>query len=182
MTYEIYRYIFIIGLVLSLLMAAVAIILFFVLKIPKVIGDLNGSNARKAIENIRNSNESTGEKTYKSSYVNSQRGKITDKISASGSLLRKHTDQIGAAMATERIDSPNIIPPAEETTVLTGVADETTVLTGVADETTVLSNDSYGVDVPYVQQFADETTVLSQPRMLSVIQSIVYIHTDEVIG
>lgn len=171
MTYEIYRYIFIIGLALSVLMAAVAIILFFVLKIPKVIGDLNGSNARKAIENIRNSNESSGEKTYKSSYVNSQRGKITDKISPSGSLLSKHTDQLGAAMATERIDASNVILPA----------DETTVLTSVSDETTVLSNASYQMDVPSGEQFADETTVLSQPRMLSVIQSIVYIHTDEII-
>ena len=60
MTYEIYRYIFLGGAILAGIMFAVSVLVFFLLKIPTVIGDLTGANARKAIENIRNQNESTG--------------------------------------------------------------------------------------------------------------------------
>ena len=70
MTYEIYRYIFYGGLILSGLMLAVTVVLFFVLRIPNVIGDLTGANARKAIESIRNQNEQPGAKRHKPSTVN----------------------------------------------------------------------------------------------------------------
>ena len=50
MTYDIYRYIFIGGAVLAGLMLVLSIVLFIVLKIPSVIGDLSGSTAKKAIE------------------------------------------------------------------------------------------------------------------------------------
>ena len=53
MTYEIYRYIFIGAAILCGIMAIVSIALFFLLKIPRVIGDLTGSTARKAIEKIK---------------------------------------------------------------------------------------------------------------------------------
>ena len=78
MTYEIYRYIFLGGAILAGIMFAVSVLVFFLLKIPTVIGDLTGANARKAIENIRNQNESTGDKTYRSSQVNRERGKLTN--------------------------------------------------------------------------------------------------------
>ncbi len=43
---------------------ATAIILFFVFKIPVVMGDLSGRNARKSIERMRKENEKTGKKSY----------------------------------------------------------------------------------------------------------------------
>ena len=57
MTYEMYRYVFLGGAIASGLMFAVSIVLFFTLKIPKVISDLTGRTARKAIEDIRLQNE-----------------------------------------------------------------------------------------------------------------------------
>lgn len=66
----------------------VAVALFFLLDIKKVIGDLTGITAKRAIENIRQQNEQTGEKNYKSSSVNLARGKLTDKISQSGKLIK----------------------------------------------------------------------------------------------
>jgi len=65
MTYDVYMMIFEVGRILAILMFVVSLILFFVLKIPAVIGDLSGATARKAIENIRNQNEESGEKAYK---------------------------------------------------------------------------------------------------------------------
>lgn len=73
MTYEIYRYIFIGGAILSAVMFAVSIFLLVFLKIPKVINDLTGRTAKKAIQDIREQNRSSGNKKYKTSAVNAQR-------------------------------------------------------------------------------------------------------------
>lgn len=165
MTYEIYRYIFIGGAVLAGVMLVASVLLFFLLKIPHVIGDLTGRTARKAIEEIRNQNESSGDKVYRTSAVNRERGKLTDKISPSGSLIRHPTDLLGGAMATEKIGTQNLAP---------NVADEITLLDTGADETAVLSTEGGG-----------ETTVLSQDEQPAVFQieyEITFIHTNEVIA
>ena len=47
MTYELYRYIFIGGAVLAGIMLVASVLIFFLLKIPHVLGDLTGRNARK---------------------------------------------------------------------------------------------------------------------------------------
>lgn len=161
MSYEIYRYIFYGGAILAGVMLVVTVILFFVYKIPTVIGDLTGANARKAIENIRNQNESSGDKLYKTSQVNRERGKLTDKISPSGSLMKDPSGHFAGAMATEKISTQEL--PPEETTVL-DVANETTVLdTSGTGETTLLD----AVDTPATFQIEFEIT---------------FIHTDEVIA
>ena len=54
MSYEVLRNIFIGAAALSGLMLIVSVLLFIILKIPSVIGDLTGITAKKAIENIRN--------------------------------------------------------------------------------------------------------------------------------
>ena len=184
MTYEIYRYIFIGGAILSAIMFVVSVLVFIFLKIPTVIGDLTGANARKAIENIRNQNENTGNKTYKTSMVNQERGKITDKISPSGNLIKNPSHGLHGAMATEKIGPQHhaAMQAANETTLLNtglGVASETTVLTSeltaAANETTVLSGGGH----------ANETTVLSAPSAANVFvieYEITYIHTNEVIA
>lgn len=170
MSYEIYRYIFYGGAILAAVMLAVTVLLFFVYKIPTVIGDLTGANARKAIENIRNQNESSGDKLYKTSQVNRERGKLTDKISPSGSLMRDPSGILGGgAMATEKISTQEL-PQVDETTVLE--SNETTVLS--ANETTVLDISGTG-----------ETTVLVAediPAVFQIEYEITFIHTDEVIA
>ena len=128
-----------------LLLMSVA--LFFLLDIRKVIGDVTGSTARKAINSIREQNEASGNKAYKPSPVNAARGKLTDKITPSG-RLEPQTAGLGGSPGTEKFDTTELMPTAEETTVLNNAGNETTVLSG---ETTVL------------EQSADsgETTVLS---------------------
>ena len=170
MTYEIYRYIFLGGAILAGIMFVVSVLVFFLLKIPTVIGDLSGANARKAIENIRSHNESTGDKTYRTSQVNRERGKLTDKISPSGRLIRDPSHSLHGAMGTEKISTQQLHPE--------DVTDETTVLTGEltgGSETTVLGHDDH----------ANETTVLNAQTFSNefVIEyEITYIHTDEVIA
>lgn len=182
MTYEIYRYIFLGGAILAGIMFVVSVLVFFFLKIPTVIGDLTGANARKAIESIRNQNESTGDKTYRTSQVNRERGKLTDKISASGRLIKDPSHSLHGAMGTEKISTQQLDyqEAASETTVLTGELTggaETTVLApeSPVNETTVLSYESS----------ANETTVLnfSPTGCEFVIEyEVTYIHTNEVIA
>ena len=137
LTYEIYRIIFIAGAILAGLMLGVSVFVFFLLRIPTVIGDLTGANARKAIENIRSLNENTGEKTYKSSQVNRERGKVTDKISASGRLIKNPSDGLHGAMATAKISTQRLTN--QETTLLEN--DNQTTLLGHGNETTLLGNE-----------------------------------------
>lgn len=161
MTYEFYRYVFIGGAAASCAMLVVSILVFVFLRIPKVIGDLSGANAKRAIENIRIKNENTGEKTYKSSIVNQNRGKLTDKISPSGRLIKVPANDTTGAMSTSKIGESQGGSEA------------------AANETTVLS----------MPLSADGTTVLSAepvaaPRPIGgfvITRAITFIHTDEII-
>lgn len=127
MTYETYRYIFIGSAILAGVMLLVSLALFIVLHIPKVIGDLSGATARKAIEDIRNQNMNTGEKVHKTSKVNKERGRLTEKISPSGNLLKKSGNASAGAMATEKIGT-EMLSSSGETTQLNLTGNETTVL------------------------------------------------------
>lgn len=118
----------------------VAAILFFVLDIKKVCGDITGSTARKAIDDIRRQNESTGNKAYKPSSVNIARGKTTDKITSSGRLIHKQNTPF-RALPTEKIRTSELANSAKETTLLS-TADETTVLNNTNSGTTLLASDS----------------------------------------
>ena len=197
MTYDIYRYIFLGAALLAGIMLITTVVLFFILKIPNVIGDLTGSTARKAIENIRTQNEESGVKTYKSSAVNKERGKITDKISPSNRLIKNESSGFGGAMATEKIskkDSPHI--PAEETSLLndnnSAAGNETTVLG--SNETTVLGGNETTLlsgELAFANTQMNETVVLSEAvptqaaasdNLFTVEYDITYIHSNEVIA
>lgn len=174
MSYEMYRYIFLGALIACGIFFVIAVILFFTLKIPKVISDLTGRTARKAIENIRMQNEQSGDKTYQSSAVNLERGKLTDKISQSGRLMPRDATPFGTGVITEKISTMELEQPAGETDVLDQPIGETEVLAPVAGETDVLA------------PVAGETEVLApveQPVQAFTIEyEITFIHTDEVIA
>lgn len=163
MSYEMYRYIFLGALIACAIFFVIAVVLFFALRIPKVISDLTGRTARKAIENIRLQNEQSGNKTYQSSAVNLERGKLTDKISQSGRLMPRDATPFGTGVITEKISTQQL-DGAGETDVLADPVGETDVLTPVAGETEVLAP----VEQP-VQAFTVE-------------YEITFIHTNEVIA
>ena len=178
MTYEIYRTIFIVFTILAIVTFIVGIILFFALKIPKVVGDLTGINAKKAIENIKNQNAESADRVDDPSVGHSRRIAITDKITPSGALLRKNTGGDGG-ISTTKISTQKLMEENQksyyasggnETTVLSQAAmNETMVLSDLAggsNETTILSNMPQGVGettvLSEVQQPANETTILNE--------------------
>lgn len=177
MTYEMYRSIFLWAAVACGVLFVVTLTLFFVLRIPKIVSDLSGRTARKGIENIRMQNEQTGDKTYRSSPVNLQRGKLTDKISPSGRLVPRADTPFGTGTITQKISTQKIPQNGgNETTVLPD-GNETTVR---ADETTVLNEQPTPPNAYY-----GETSVLNMPvqtaQIFEVEYEITFIHTAEVI-
>ena len=192
MTYDIYRLIFIVGAIWCAVMFVVSVILFITLKIPNVIGDLTGRNAKKAIENIRKQNEASGGKAYKASAVNLERGRLTDKMTPSGNLQRRgitsgfgvHTEKISTMkleqQASVGMDTDN---ESNETMVLEqDYSNETSALNhNYSNETTVLSQQNVGettVLSSHMPQNPSETTVLN---LFGVLEDITFIHTDEII-
>ena len=90
----------IIGFSLSAIALAVAVFVFIRLKIPAVIGDLSGKTVAREIQAIRDANVASGVKAHKSSRVNIDRGKLTEKVSDSG-----HREEVQAvAHASKRLD------------------------------------------------------------------------------
>lgn len=100
--------------------------LFFRLDIRKLIGDITGFNAKKAIAQIRQQSEA-GNDSFKLSRANRPRERVTDKMSPSG-RIEKITDHMVEAVGTERLVVQPEMMTAEETTVL-NQEPETTIFT-----------------------------------------------------
>lgn len=209
MTYEGFRYLFIIAAIVAAVMLIVTVLLFFLFKIPSVIGDLSGATARKAIKEIREQNEKTGDKGYSPSAYNVQRGKVTDKISDSGRVNRRTTSGFGGintskistqslieqAQASETTvlenmqgDSTTVLnPQSNETTVLNQQSNETTVLSPQSNETTVLSPQDTSVETVQLSQCQvsdkpDNSPAVTQDTLFAIEYDITFINTNEFIG
>ena len=133
MTYETYRIIFIAGAVLAGIMLVVSVLLFVLLKIPSVIGNLTGISARRAIETIRSQNAQSADQPDGARA--SGRGRFTGRMSPSDRMtFHSRSD---SAMETVKISTQRLASEAApaETTVLEpseGTEGETTVLEPVA--------------------------------------------------
>lgn len=179
MTYEQYQLMFYIALAACIILFLLTVILFFVLRIPKVFGDITGLSRKKAIKNINEQSEKA-----KISHGSDDE---TDRISSSGRIISDYT---GNTVVTEKIDTARIAR-GQETTVLPGNVGETTVLDGFgAGETTVLPGFGAGETTLLTENMAStaaERELLEQPQTgmikgyVKEVQSIIFIHTDEIV-
>lgn len=138
MTVELLQTLSLVSYIAAGVLFLVAVALFFLLDVPKLYGDVSGRTAKKAIEAIRQQNESSGNKAYKPSAVNAERGKLTDKITQSGKL-QSQTAGLPVSVGTEKLATLTLAPQSNETTVLAESGNETTVLEQPVGETTVLT-------------------------------------------
>lgn len=181
MTVEMLQTLSLVGYILSGVSFAAVVALFFLLKIPQVIGEISGSTAKKAIERIRLQNETSGDKAYKPSVVNASRGKVTDKISKSGKLYAKSED-IGAHAHTEKIGTQKFdVSLTNETTVLADDDNSTTVLREAASETTLLETAAGVTTVLDEMPQNGDTAELSKKSEFSVDVEIGFTDSDEII-
>ena len=138
------------GLVLAILLLIAAIVLFIVLKIPKVIGELTGSAAKKAMKEMQDGTASPGSvaKKEQEKYYNMGSGKITAKEAVSTREDRKANGNDSTELLEKSKEKEKKF---EETDILRpGINDydtpddgETEVLGSGADDeaTDVLRND-----------------------------------------
>lgn len=144
MTVELLQVLSLVSYIVAGVLFLLAVALFFLLSIPRVFGDITGANARKAIESIRQQNEVSGDKAYKPSPVNASRGKVTDRISASG-RIKNHTSGLGVAVETAKLSTAQLESEAKETMLLNAEQNETTVLNNPENETSVLQCEEHNV-------------------------------------
>lgn len=153
MSYELYRYIFIGGLVLSIVMLITTVLIFLLLNIKAAIGDITGSSKRKAIENIHNKNVTTDSNK-----------KVGNKFDYDKqTTLAGHTEESDETAKISPQDRYDSLEASETTTLNTPATSETTVLSAEPENTPssrpvltyeeageVVSDFSIEVDITYV--------------------------------
>lgn len=132
----------------------IAIVLFFVFRIPSVLGDLSGRNAKKSIEKMRKSNEMTGNKPHSPGVTNVNRGKITETIKG-----HEKTKVVGLNGETGLL-AENYQAGYEESE--TGIPGNTTEILSDVNETVVLGGKV-------------------EEAVFEYMENTVFIHTEEVI-
>lgn len=157
--------------IISFIIAGVCLVLsaflWIFFKIPTVIGDLSGRNARKSIARMRAANEKSGSKSYKASKTNAERGKLTDTMQHSKKLKQ------GKGSSDDRPDTGllNDNRADEDLSEATGVLEpETTEL--LVDENTTAPLDNLGTKQPTKREGGVK---------LKMLDEVLLIHTDEVI-
>lgn len=146
---------------------AFAVYCFFRFNIIKIINDLTGRTAKLSIAKKRSENEKSGDKSFRPTQKAKDRGKTTDKIRESEKLMNKKPSKYSEA--TDVLDDGTELLAPESMAVETVDSSEegTDVLT---DATEVLVNK------------VSEPEIDILPSGFEIIQSIVLIHTNEVIN
>lgn len=132
-----------------------AIFFWFKFKIPSVVGDLSGKTARKSIAKMRESNEKSGKKSYQSSSVNVNRGKVTESMPDTRpetGILEENKGKIVDRQGTELLDE---------------------------DETTGLLIEEEGTEP--LQQMEKQFVKRTGGKELVMLEEIMLVHTDEVL-
>lgn len=158
--------------IISFIIAGVCLVLSVFLwiffKIPTVIGDLSGRNARKSIAKMRAANEKSGSKSYKASKTNAERGKLTDTMQH----FKKLKQEQGPSD-----DRPE-----------TGLLNDNRADEDLSEATGVLEPETTGLLVDENATAPLDNSVAKQPIKreggvkLKMLDEVLLIHTDEVIG
>ena len=184
--YTFYRNIFLYCGIAALVFLAIAIILFFVLKIPQVFGELTGRTA------------SGGTPTIKKKTDKKSKGKKETKKPANGTPSKKqvYSDLIGEndtpvrLVTHDDIPTPTLMPRREEETSIRSEGETEVLGVGTTEtETEVLGAGIQESETTVLGAVEAETDILQMPETqvtpekadFVVVRSIVEIHTDEVI-
>lgn len=156
----------IISFVVAGLCLAVAVFLFVYFKIPSVIGDLSGRTARKSIAKMRIANEKTGSKSYNTSKTNADRGKLTGTVQGADAISNKAYEREDTRPETGLLSDNKAEHVDSQATRL--LDDEATGLL-MDENATALLNET------------KQPVRRSGGKKLNLIESVMLIHTDEVI-
>ena len=153
---------------------AAAIFLFFYFRIMKVVSDLSGRTAKRSIQSVRSRNEQSGNKSYRSSKTNKERGKITDAIPKHGEKKNKGYVETGL-LREEKTAKLSDIPEGTEEL---GEGARGPVLHDRQNATEVLEQTNATTMLPAVDE---ELRRAKENMRWKILEDIILIHTDEVI-
>lgn len=149
-----------------------SVVAFIIFKIPVVIGDLSGRNARKSIAKMRDANEKSGNKSHRPHPVAVSRGPLTEQVKDNKNKTAKQNK-------TAKANTPNNnqFNGSSPTDVLNTADENATENLSYNDGgTEVLSE---GTEILSNEQI--QSAVNSKPVKFNMIKNIVLIHTEEVI-
>ena len=163
----------IVGFSLSGIAFIAAIILFIKMNIPAIIGDLTGKTVAREIKAMRESNASSGDKRFRPSAVNLERGTLTEKVSNTP----MSTADLKKAHASKRLDKTDGLSKSGKISKkggTTGLGDGVSTITPVENISTakgterlsdnateVLSNATEVLDSGVTDVLAPATEVLA---------------------
>lgn len=194
----------IIGFSLAGIALVIAIFMFVKMNIPSVIGDLSGKTVAREIKAMREFNNANGDRSFRSSKVNLERGTLTEKVENSQSnrktnaethvskrldnfksreLLNKKTYSSGSdtvGLNDFEINPTEVLDEFNELTEMLSDS-ETEVLNENATE--VLSNDTTVLNGTTVLNETEKLTENSEviPVPFKITNSEIVVHTDEVV-
>ena len=158
MSVELLQTLSLVAYIMSAVLLVLTIILFFVLRIPQVVGELTGIVRKRGIADISQQNESAeSRKRVVTDAVNKERGRRTDRLTDSGRLVRA-TGKMHSGMNTQKISTDILEEDAKKSMQQSR---ETTLLPQNAGETTELSQLAPDMKENFTQKLAPETTVLA---------------------
>ena len=159
---------------------ALALLFWFVFRIPKVMGDLSGRTAKKSIAKMRARNERAGGKGFQPSATNAQRGKLTtpaEKVPAKAQTAPKQKQnqppaaQPGAMPETSLLDANKANAEIGEQTSLLSDPAATQLLQD--PEATELLTD------PNATTLLQETPPAVGGMPMTMLDDVMLIHTEE---
>lgn len=188
---DIYNICFYGGLILAILLLITSVILFVVLKIPRVIGELSGRTARKGIEELKGGTKETSatSKKEQAKYYNQNSGKIKIREAVSTGVRKKDDDTADLPGNKKRVGNDKPTDVLERKDADTG--DEVTDLLRDEEATDVLQ-DEEATDVLRDEETTDilrdedQTSVLVEKGItdrlaskVKVLYNVVVVNTDE---
>ena len=169
----------IVGFSLAGIALVAAVIMFIKMNIPAIIGDLTGKTVAREIKAMRESNASSGDKRFRPSAVNLERGTVTEKVAhtplstsdlkkahaskrldktgglgTSGKLGGKKGGTVGLAEGNSTVNP--VVEPANATEKLSDNATEV-----LSNGTEVLNSGATDVLSPATEVLSNGTEVLS---------------------
>ncbi len=162
----------IVSFVIAAVCLVLAIVLWIYFRIPRVIGDLSGKNAKKSIARMRAYNESSGNKSYKSSKTNAARGTLTETIPD----IKRSPDKTPAVQETKKkpAAAQKVIPMQPKPAPAPVKAQR-----GFSEETVLLNESSETV---LLNETPREAPVRVGGVKLTMLDDVMMIHTSEVIA
>lgn len=140
-----------------------AVVLFVYFRIPTVIGDLSGRNAKKSIARMRTSNEKSGNKSYRASETNAARGKLTSTMPGIGEQPKKKKSD-AKVITQDQMPETGLLKENKAS-----LTEESTVLLDDTEETMLLAETS------------KEPAKRVGGVKLTLLEEVMLIHTEEVI-